>query len=88
MTDFDHATDQDRARAKMLAEKMGWRRRGTVYTHATRGNYLASSLDGWIDVCDTEGIDWTEDRQECVRDYRLHCPGGACRDCCLNQEVD
>ncbi len=27
MADFDHATDQDRARAKRLAEQAGWRQK-------------------------------------------------------------
>lgn len=59
MADFDHATDQDRARAKRLAKRVGWRQRGFLYSHATRGNYRVSDMDGWIDLCDREGIDWT-----------------------------
>lgn len=58
--DFDHATDADRARAKALAEAAGWRQRGFRYCHPTRGNYLVMDMDGWIDLCDNEGIDRTE----------------------------
>lgn len=56
--DFDHATDADRARAKALAEAAGWRQQGFRYVHPTRGNYLTKDMDGWIDLCDNEGIDW------------------------------
>lgn len=60
MTDFDHATDDDRARAKALAEAAGWRQMGFRYCHPTRGNYLVRDMDGWIDLCDNEGIEWEE----------------------------
>jgi hypothetical protein len=59
MIDFDHATDEDRARAKSLAETAGWRQRGFAYIHPTRGSYLVKDMDGWIDLCDIDGIDWT-----------------------------
>lgn len=58
MTDFDHATDADKARAKSLAEAAGWRQRGFRYCHPTRGNYLVKDMDGWIDLCGNEGIIW------------------------------
>lgn len=63
MSDFDHATDEDHARAKALAEQAGWRQRGFLYSHPTRGNYRVSDMDGWIDLCDNEGIEW-EGRDE------------------------
>ena len=59
MTDFCHATNEDLARAKRLAEQAGWRQRGFLYSHPIRGNYLVKDMDGWIDLCDNEGIDWT-----------------------------
>lgn len=58
MTDFDHATDADKARAKMLAERKGWRQHGFRYVHPTRGVYSVKDMDGWIDLCDNEGIRW------------------------------
>jgi hypothetical protein len=63
-TCFDTATDADRARAKMLAEKEGWRQHGFRYTHPTRGTYLVKDMDGWIDLCDNEGIEWVESATE------------------------
>ncbi len=60
MTDFDHATEADKARAKALAEAAGWRQRGFFYNHPTRGNYRVSDMDGWIDLCDNEGIIWDD----------------------------
>jgi hypothetical protein len=56
--DFDHATDLDRARARTLAENAGWRRQGSSYVHPTRGRYRVKDMDGWIDLCDNEAIDW------------------------------
>ncbi|PDT71758.1 hypothetical protein CO683_00945 [Bradyrhizobium ottawaense] len=60
MTDFDHATEVDIARAKALAEAAGWRQCGFRYTHPTRGSYLVKDMDGWIDLCGNEGIIWDE----------------------------
>ena len=65
--DFDHATDEDRARAKMLAEKAGWRQRGFLYSHPERGNYRVSDMDGWLDLCDNEGIDVFVNQQETLK---------------------
>jgi hypothetical protein len=62
VTDFDHATEADKARAQALAEAAGWRQQGSRYTHPTLGSYLVSDMDGWIDLCDNEGIEW--DRTE------------------------
>ena len=60
MTDFDHATDADRARAETRAKADGWKRQGFRYVHTSGRWYLARDLGGdWIDLCDNEGIDWT-----------------------------
>ncbi len=60
MTDFDHATYADMARAKKLAREAGWQQKGFLYSHPSRGNYLVKDMDGWIDLCDNEGIIWEE----------------------------
>jgi hypothetical protein len=58
MTDSDHATDTDKERARLAAQNAGWWRQGNRYSHPTRGHYLVKDMDGWIDLCDNEGIDW------------------------------
>ncbi len=55
-----HVTLGRVADAKALAEAAGWRQRGFLYSHPTRGNYRVSDMDGWIDLCDNEGIIWED----------------------------
>jgi hypothetical protein len=55
--DFDRATDADRATAKKMAEQAGWQQQGFRYVRRS-GRYVCKAYDGWIDLCDNEGIEW------------------------------
>lgn len=44
--------------AKLAAEREGWSYCGGYYVHPVRGRYRAKDMDGWVDLCDNEAIEW------------------------------
>lgn len=54
----DETWDADSIKAKAAAEAAGWAHRGINFVHSMGGRYLAKDIDGWIDLCANEGIEW------------------------------